>query len=149
MSEIVESRILIAEDNIIVKKMLVDQLRELGFQSDRLYSAHNGESALKMALEFDFDLIISDWDMPALDGLDLLKAIRANEKTKGVAFIMITGQNDKTLVEEAIQIGATDYLLKPFTPFDLSEKLKRIFSNSNDYFKIRWTNLMGPIQLTR
>lgn len=139
MNEKIKSRILIAEDFITVKKLVKDILREMGFPNENIYMANNGAEAKQLMEEIGFSLVISDWNMPIMDGLELLKTIRAEEKTKFLPFIMLSGENKFDKVFEAANAGATAYLLKPFKPFEFSQILKKIFKPSEDFSKIRWT----------
>ena len=75
----------------------------------------------------DFELIISDWNMPVMSGLEFLKAVRADEKTKTIPFLMVTAEALKENIIQAIQSGANNYIVKPFTPQTFEEKLSGMF----------------------
>jgi CheY-like chemotaxis protein len=85
------------------------------------------ERAFRMAKAGDFGLIVSDWNMPVMTGLEFLKAVRADEKTKSIPFLMVTAEALKENIIIAIQAGASNYIVKPFTPNVFEEKLGTIF----------------------
>ncbi len=138
MGERIQSKILVVDDDSVVNMVARDLLRELGFGAENVFEAYDGEEGLKLARRLDFALIISDWKMPVMDGIGLLTAIRAEEKTKSVPFLMITTDNDRLRVSEAVRAGATGFLPKPFTPHDFSEKIRVIFKDNEDVSKIDW-----------
>ncbi len=137
----IRSRILIAGNNIAMGMRVRSLLEELGFGSGNIHEAGDGEEGLAMAGKFEYALIISDWDMPVMNGLALLKAIRAEERTKSVPFLMITGDSDRLRVGEAVRAGATAFLPRVFTPSDFAEKLKTIFRGAAGDPDIRWERL--------
>ncbi len=120
-----ETRILLVDDMTTMRKLVRRCLTDLGFTS--VTEADDGETAWPMlesaASTIPFQLIISDWNMPKMQGIQLLKKVRANEALKTVPFIFLTAETEKTQVMDAIQSGATNYISKPFTPQTLKEKL--------------------------
>ena len=92
----------------------------------RLAREHGAQAVLAM-LTSKAHLIISDFNMPKLDGLGLLRAVRAHEPIRSTAFIMLTGRADKELVQRAVQFGVNNYLVKPFTVQTLKEKIEAVF----------------------
>ena len=99
-------------------------MKELGFAD--LTEADDGASGLKAAGEAAYDLIVSDWNMPNMTGLEFLKAVRADAGLKGIAFIMVTSEADKEKIMEAVQAGVSQYIVKPFNAMQLEEKIKAI-----------------------
>eukprot|EP01031_Cornospumella_fuschlensis_P017114 gene17114-biopygen14442 len=102
------------------------------FQAARLLGAHvaggaDGEAGLREMITKPAHLVISDFNMPKLDGLGLLRAVRSHPPTQGAAFIMLTGRADKELVQRAVQFGVNNYLVKPFTVAQLKDKLESVF----------------------
>jgi two-component system chemotaxis response regulator CheY len=83
--------------------------------------------ALKELQKEKIGLIVSDWNMPNMTGLDLLKAVRADEKLKSTPFLMVTAEGQKENVVQAVQAGVSNYIVKPFTPETFSAKLEKIF----------------------
>ena len=100
-------------------------LQQLGFAEFR--ESPDGEDALKQQITKPASLVISDFNMPKLDGLGLLRAIRAHPPVAKTAFIMLTGRADRELVQRAAQFGVNNYLVKPFTVATLKEKIEAVF----------------------
>jgi two-component system chemotaxis response regulator CheY len=100
-------------------------LQQLGFVDFR--ESPDGEDALKQQITKPASLVISDFNMPKLDGLGLLRAIRAHPPVAKTAFIMLTGRADRELVQRAAQFGVNNYLVKPFTVATLKEKIEAVF----------------------
>ena len=97
-------------------------LKQLGF--DKIVEAEDGSTALDALKKEEVGLIISDWNMPNMTGLDLLKAVRGDDNLKGIPFIMVTAEGLKENVLEAVKSGVTNYVVKPFTPEAFSEKIE-------------------------
>jgi len=122
----VNINVLVVDDFAIMRRIVKGVLRELGFKN--IVEADDGSSALQELKKDDFGLIISDWNMPKMTGLDLLKAVRADDKYKNIPFIMVTAEGQKDNVVEAIKAGVSNYVVKPFTPDTLKEKLEKVLS---------------------
>jgi len=105
----------------IVKNCLI----QLGFTN--IAEAEDGEAALAKLRTGSFQLIISDWNMPKMMGIDLLRAVRADEKLKAIPFLMVTAEAQKENVIEAAKAGVSNYIVKPFTPDQVQTKLEAIF----------------------
>lgn len=118
-------KILIADDLAMMRKITLDILTSLGYMN--VAEVSNGAETLEKLQKENFDLLILDWNMPEMDGLQVLKAIRSNEKLKNLPVLMVTGESDKDMVIEAIRSGVTDYIVKPFKPLTLKKKLETIF----------------------
>ncbi len=116
---------LVVDDQMTIRQLVRQGLGQLGFGEVR--DAPDGEDALRMLVASSVDLVISDFNMPKLDGLGLLRAIRAHPPIAGTAFIMLTGRADKELVARAVQYGVNNYLVKPFTMQTLKEKIEAVF----------------------
>jgi two-component system chemotaxis response regulator CheY len=104
----------------IVRKIL----RDLDFQN--IIEAEDGSAALEVLKTNKVDLIVSDWNMPKMTGLELLKAVRGDEKTKHLPFLMVTAEAQKENIFEAVQAKVSNYIVKPFTAATLEEKLGKI-----------------------
>jgi two-component system chemotaxis response regulator CheY len=115
---------LIVDDQQTMRMLVRSGLQQLGFRE--LHDAIDGESALQVAAATPPDLVISDFNMPKLDGLGLLRAIRAYPPTAKTAFIMLTGQSDKEVVQKAIQLGVNNFLVKPFNIAALRGKIEAV-----------------------
>jgi len=116
---------LIVDDQASMRALIRTSLQQLGFREFR--EAGDGEAGLRQMIAQPAHLIISDFNMPNLDGLGLLRAIRAHPPTAGAAFIMLTGRADRDLVARAVQFGVNNYLVKPFTVAQLKEKVETVF----------------------
>ena len=122
------TQILLVEDHLTIRKLLVNILRQQGFGN--FHQADNGKAALKILNETPVDLVIADWSMPVMDGMELLLQIRQDQKTKDIPVLMITAKSQEKDVREAVEKGVTDYILKPFTPEIVRKKIQAIFSRS-------------------
>jgi two-component system chemotaxis response regulator CheY len=115
---------LVVDDQQTMRMLVRSGLQQLGFRE--LHDAVDGENALQVAAQTSPDLVISDFNMPKLDGLALLRAIRAYPPTSKTAFIMLTGQGDKEVVQKAIQYGVNNFLVKPFNIATLRGKIEAV-----------------------
>ena len=116
---------LVVDDQQTMRSLVRSGLQQLGFR--QIYEAPDGEEGLRHMLARPIHLVISDYNMPKLDGLGLLRAIRSHPPIQKTAFIMLTGRADKELVQRAVQFGVNNYLVKPFTVGTLKEKIEAIF----------------------
>jgi two-component system chemotaxis response regulator CheY len=117
--------VLVVDDQLTMRALIRTGMQQLGFSE--IQEAPDGEEALRVMLTKPTQLVISDFNMPKLDGLGLLRAIRAHEPIRSTAFIMLTGRADKELVQRAVQYGVNNYLVKPFTVTTLKEKIEAVF----------------------
>ena len=116
---------LVVDDQQTIRSLVRSGLQELGVRN--MYEAPDGEEGLRQMLTRPFQLVISDYNMPKLDGLGLLRAVRSHPPISKTAFIMLTGRADKDLVQRAVQFGVNIYLVKPFTVATLREKIEAVF----------------------
>lgn len=117
-------KILIVDDFATMRRILKNILKQLGFTN--ITEADDGTTALETLKSGQFDLIISDWNMPKMTGIELLKTVRADETYKEIPFLMVTAEAQKQNVIEAVQAGVSNYVVKPFTAESISEKLEKI-----------------------
>jgi two-component system chemotaxis response regulator CheY len=117
--------VLIVDDQQTMRSLVRSGLQQLGFST--FVEAPDGEEGLRNMLTRNVQLVISDFNMPKLDGLGLLRAIRSHPPIRSTAFIMLTGRADKDLVQRAVQFGVNNYLVKPFTVATLKEKIEAVF----------------------
>jgi two-component system chemotaxis response regulator CheY len=117
-------KILIIDDFATMRRILKNILKQLGFKN--LVEADDGTTALNILESQKIDLIISDWNMPKMTGLELLKKVRASTEYKKTPFLMVTAEAQKQNVIEAVQAGVSNYVVKPFTAEAISDKLKKI-----------------------
>jgi len=116
---------LVVDDQMTMRSLVRTSLQQLGVREIR--EAADGEIALRDIIAKPAHLIISDYNMPNLDGLGLLRAVRAHPPFKSIAFIMLTGRADSDLVQRAVQFGVNNYLVKPFTVQVLKDKIEGVF----------------------
>ena len=120
-------KVLVVDDSSVMRQIIKNTLKPLGFGADNLSGAEDGSMGLKRATEGGLDLIISDWNMPKMTGIEFLKAVRADGNIKGTPFLMVTSEADKDKIVEAVQSGVSQYIVKPFNANQLEEKIKAIF----------------------
>lgn len=118
-------KFLVVDDFSTMRRIVKNLLKELGFNN--VEEAEDGVDALKKMQSSHFDFIITDWNMPNMDGLELLKAIRAEPKFTALPVLMVTAEAKKENIIAAAQAGASNYVVKPFTAAILEEKLNKIF----------------------
>ncbi len=117
--------VLIVDDFKAMRRIVRQCLRELGF--GELDEAEDGKMALQMLQKKSYQLVISDWNMPNMMGIDLLKAVRSDTRLKTIPFLMLTAESQKENVLEAARAGVSNYIVKPFTTNDLEQKLSQVF----------------------
>jgi len=120
-------KILVVDDFSTMRRIVRNLLVELGFSSALIQEADDGESALTMLRAQSFDLVVTDWNMPNMTGIDLLRAIRAEGALKALPVLMVTAENNRDQIIAAAQAGVNGYVVKPFTAVTLKEKLTKIF----------------------
>ncbi len=126
MSFDTKMKVLVVDDFSTMRRIVKNILKQLGFE--RMEEAEDGQQAYnKLTGEGGFQFVVSDWNMPNMDGLDLLKKVRANQELKDLPFLMVTAEAEKHKVIEAIKAGVSNYVVKPFTAEVLKEKLDKIF----------------------
>jgi two-component system chemotaxis response regulator CheY len=118
-------RILVVDDFSTMRRIIRNLLRELGFTN--VEEADDGSTALPMLQNSHFDFIVTDWNMPGMEGLDLLKAVRADPRLQHTPVLMVTAESKRDQIVEAAQAGVNGYVVKPFTAATLEEKIGKIF----------------------
>jgi len=119
-------KILIVDDFATMRRIVKNILRQIGFTN--IQEADDGSTALEVLKTNTIDLIVSDWNMPKMTGLELLKAVRADDQLKQIPFLMVTAEAQKQNVIEAVKAGVSNYVVKPFTAEQISEKLEKILN---------------------
>jgi two-component system chemotaxis response regulator CheY len=117
-------KVLVVDDQNSVRQMTRMTLELIGVRL--IHEAENGKVAMETACIQPVDLIISDYNMPEMDGLELLRAVRGHPAVRKLPFILLTGRGDRELVVKAAQAGVNNYLVKPFTPAILREKIEQV-----------------------
>jgi len=120
-------KVLVVDDMSTMRRILKNVLRQIGFSD--IIESENGQDALKKLKAGDFGLVVSDWNMPVMPGIELLRAIRADSDLKTLPFLMVTGESQKENLIEAVQVGVSSYVVKPFTAEVLQGKLEKMFVN--------------------
>lgn len=118
-------KILIVDDFSTMRRIIKNLLRDLGFTNT--HEADDGTTALPMLQTGSFDFLVSDWNMPGMTGIDLLKAVRSDEKLASLPVLMVTAESKREQIIEAAQAGVNGYVVKPFTASTLEEKISKIF----------------------
>ena len=118
-------KILIVDDFSTMRRIIKNLLRDLGLNNT--HEADDGNTALPMLKNGDFDFVVTDWNMPGMQGIDLLKAICADESLRHLPVLMVTAEAKREQIIEAAQAGVNGYIVKPFTAATLKEKLDKIF----------------------
>lgn len=118
-------KILIVDDFPTMRRIIKNLLKDLGYEN--VDEAEDGAIALEKLRNGNFEFVVSDWNMPNMDGLDMLKAIRADASMARLPVLMVTAEAKKENIIAAAQAGASGYVVKPFTAATLEEKLNKIF----------------------
>ena len=121
--------ILVVDDFPTMRRIVRGLLKELGFTN--VEEAEDGQDALGKLRQGPFDFVVSDWNMPRLDGLGLLKQIRLDTALRHLPVLMVTAEAKKENIIAAAQAGASGYVVKPFTAATLEEKLNKIFEKQS------------------
>ncbi|HTZ40065.1 MAG TPA: response regulator [Syntrophales bacterium] len=117
-------KILIVDDFATMRKVIRNLLKQGGFEN--VVEAEDGVAALKILQSQKVDFVISDWNMPNMSGLELLKAVRGSDELKELPFLMVTAEALKDNVVAAVKAGVSNYIVKPFTAEVLTEKIEKI-----------------------
>ena len=120
-------KILVADDSRVMRQIVIRTLRQAGYDDHDIVEAEDGADALAKVSSEKPDLVLSDWNMPNMTGIDLLKAIRAEASLKGLPVLMVTAENNRDQIIAAAQAGVNGYIVKPFTAQTLKEKIEKIF----------------------
>ena len=118
-------KVLVVDDFSTMRRIVKNLLRDLGFTN--IQEADDGSTALPMLKDGEFDFVVTDWNMPGMQGIDLLKAIRADASLAHIPVLMVTAEAKKEQIVMAAQAGVNGYIVKPFTAATLKTKLDKIF----------------------
>ena len=118
-------RILVVDDFASMRNIIKGLLNQIGFQN--IEEAKDGSTALEKLKIGKFDLVICDWNMPKVPGIEVLKAVRNDPRLKDLPFLMVTAKAKKDNVMEAVKAGVNQYIVKPFTAETLKKKIEKIF----------------------
>ena len=118
-------KILVVDDMSTMRRIVKNILKQLGFNN--LEEAENGQEALAKLKADTYGFVVSDWNMPVMMGIDMLRAIRADESLKKIPVLMVTAEAQKENLMEAVQAGVSNYVVKPFTAETMQDKINKIF----------------------
>ena len=122
-------KFLIVDDSVTMRRIVVNSLRNIGYND--FIEANEGKEAIEKLLSDDkINFIITDWNMPGVSGLDLVKSLRSNEKFANLPILMVTTRGVKEDIIEALQAKVSNYIVKPFTPNILKEKIEQILATA-------------------
>ncbi len=129
-----DTRILVIDDMPSIRDLVKNQLKGMGFKN--IQEASDGEEALRLLIQLNtpnnsIQLVISDWNMPNMKGIDLLKHIRAQAEWANLPFVLLTSEAERDQVTEAVLAGASQYIVKPFSAKIFEDKLKTAFQKHN------------------
>ena len=119
-----DMKFLVVDDYSTMRRIVKNLLHDLGYAN--VTEADDGKTALPLLQNGSFDFLITDWNMPGMPGLDLLKAVRANDRLKKLPVLMLTAEAKREQIVEAAQAGVSGYVIKPFTAVTLKEKIDKI-----------------------
>lgn len=119
-------KVLVVDDMSTMRRIVKNVLKQIGYTN--IEEAENGQDGLNKLKAGGFGLVVSDWNMPVMMGIDMLRAIRADPNLKHIPVLMVTAEAQKENIIEAVQAGVSNYVVKPFTAEALLEKLQKIFA---------------------
>jgi two-component system chemotaxis response regulator CheY len=119
-------KVMIVDDFATMRRILRNILKQIGFKN--IIEADDGKNALKELKKEKVDLIMCDWNMPEMPGIELLKSIRSDDELKDIPFVMVTAEAQKDNIVEAVKSGVSNYVVKPFTAETITEKLNKVFN---------------------
>lgn len=119
-------KILVVDDFSTMRRIVKNILRQIGFNN--ILEADDGSTGLDTLQNEKIGLIISDWNMPKMTGLELLKAVRADNALQDIPFLMVTAESQQENIIEAVKSGVNNYIVKPFTAETLGKKIEQIFN---------------------
>ena len=118
-------KILVVDDMVTMRRIVKNILKQLGFAN--VDEAENGQEALQKLRADTYGFVVSDWNMPVMTGIDMLRAIRADANLKAIPVLMVTAEAQQSNLVEAVQAGVSNYIVKPFTAETMQEKIGKIF----------------------
>ena len=126
MSYDTNMRVLVVDDFSTMRRIIKNILRQLGFSN--ILEADDGTTAWEMLNKHQVDFVISDWNMPNMTGIELLRKVRANDEFADIPFLMVTAEAQQENIIEAVQAKVSNYIVKPFTADTLGQKIDKIFA---------------------
>jgi two-component system chemotaxis response regulator CheY len=125
---VAKAKILAVDDSPTMRRIIINTLKRAGF--DDIVEACDGKDALaKLRVDDEVNLVITDWNMPEMDGLTFVSTLRSMEKYKDLPVLMVTTRSVKEDIVQALKAGVTNYIVKPFTPDTLKEKIEQVLTD--------------------
>jgi two-component system, chemotaxis family, chemotaxis protein CheY len=118
-------KVLIVDDFATMRRIVKSILKQIGFSN--IAEAEDGKTAFAQLKEEKFDLVLCDWNMPEMRGIDLLKMVRSDDQLKDLPFVMVTAEAHRDSILDAVKAGVNHYIVKPFTAETIEERLKKVF----------------------
>ena len=118
-------KVLVVDDFATMRRIVKNVLKETGFTD--ISEADNGKTALTKLKNEKYELILCDWNMPEMPGIELLNAVRSDDELKSIPFVMVTAEAKKENIVEAVKAGVSNYVVKPFTAETIGQKLEKVF----------------------
>lgn len=123
-----KSRVIIIDDDSTTRRIVSRLVKQIGFME--FVEAEDGQQAYDLMQESDFDLVLSDLDMPVMNGMELLEKVRADERLSKIPFIMVTANDSKENIMRAVKAHVSQYIVKPFTATALKEKIAKVLDQT-------------------
>jgi len=124
--------VLIVDDSLPMRAVIKKTIRVSGFNVGELFEAANGKEALEILRQEWMDLVVSDYNMPEMNGLEMLEAMKQDEVLKSIPVVMVTTEGSRERVDNFMRMGVADYIRKPFTPEEIRSKLNSIMGEDED-----------------
>jgi two-component system chemotaxis response regulator CheY len=122
-------RVLVVDDMASMRRILINLLVDIGFSKERISESDDGKTAQAFLEEHSVDFIVTDWQMPIMSGIDLLRFVRSDDRMKSIPVLMVTAEAKKAQILEAAEAGVNQYIVKPFNAKTLHVKVKKIFGS--------------------
>lgn len=123
-------KILIVDDSLPMRSVLKKTITASGYGKAEFFEAENGKEALKVMADEWLDIVVTDFNMPEMNGIELLQEIKNNDQIEPVPILVVTTEGSRLKIEEFIDLGAAGYIKKPFTPEEIKEKLTQILGEA-------------------
>lgn len=124
--------VLVVDDSLPMRSVIKKTVKASGFNVGQFFDASNGRDALAFLRQEWLDLVLTDYNMPGMDGLELIKEMKKDEALEGIPVVMVTTEGSQQRIKEFLENGAADYIKKPFTPENIRKKLNRIMGETED-----------------
>lgn len=124
-----DKKVMVIDDSHTIRQIIMKNLKQAGFIDENIKESSDGVDALEKLCEERMDMIITNWNMPKMSGLEFLKRVRGKETLNGMPILMVTSVTEKAKILEAIKAGGSDYLIKPFNAVELQIKVRNLFQS--------------------